>query len=197
MEAGNGTAGPDEPAGAQAPVPSLGQFCLVFARIAVTSFGGGVTAWMMREIVQVRRWMTDEEFLADLAMSQALPGVNVVNLPIWIGYRFHGPVGALTCALAVIVPGAMMLAAVATAFAGLAGFRATGLAFEGAAAAAIGLTLATGLLAARSTARNLFSTLVMGVTFTAVGVLKLPMVPVMLVLAPISIAVAAWERRRA
>ena len=65
----------------------------VFTRIGLTSFGGGMSGWLMREFVQRRRWMDEEEFLAGLGLAQAFPGVNVVNMAIWIGYRLRGNAG--------------------------------------------------------------------------------------------------------
>lgn len=75
--------------------PTAFQLFLIFSRIALTSFGGGLSGWFMREFVQERKWMTEDEFLNGLALSQALPGVNVKNLAIWIGYRLAGRAGAI------------------------------------------------------------------------------------------------------
>ena len=171
--------------------PTLPRLALAFAEIGVTSFGGAVTAWMMRDLVDRRGWITREAFLTDLAMAQALPGINVVNLPIWIGYRLYGGLGAVVCALAVLIPSAAVLAALAALIIPLQRFPQTALAFAGAAAAAIGLLLATGVQAARGQAKRAFPAVVMAVTFVAIGILKLPMLPVMLVLVPVSIALAA------
>ena len=65
--------------------PSCSQLFWVFTRIALTSCGGGVSGWLLREFVQNRKWMTQEEFLNGLSISQALPGVNVKNMAVWIG----------------------------------------------------------------------------------------------------------------
>ncbi|MGP1614013.1 MAG: chromate transporter, partial [Pollutimonas bauzanensis] len=72
------------PAQTSAP-PSLLTMFLAFSRIGITSFGGGLSGWLMREFVRQRRWISEEEFLSGLALSQAFPGINVVNLSIWIG----------------------------------------------------------------------------------------------------------------
>ncbi len=48
--------------------------------------------------------MTEEEFFNGLALSQALPGVNIKNLAIWIGYRMLGRKGAIAGFLGTIVP---------------------------------------------------------------------------------------------
>jgi chromate transporter len=152
---------------------------------------------MMRDLVERRRWLTPEAMLADMAMAQALPGINVVNLPLWIGYRLYGGFGATVCALAVILPSAAVLALLAVLIVPLQRYPQTALAFEGAGAAAVGLLLATGLQAAKGVGRRAIPAAVMAITFAAVGVFKLPMLPVMLVMTPVSIALAIWERRRA
>jgi chromate transporter len=148
----------------------------------------------MRELVNRRGWLTMEAFLADVAMAQALPGVNVVNLPIWIGYRLYGGKGALVCALAAILPAAVVLMLLAALVLPLQRFHQTALAFEGGIAAAIGLLIAAGLQGARSEMRRPQTAGIVVATFLAVGVLKLPMVPVMAVLAPLSILLAAKAR---
>ena len=55
------------------------QLFLIFSRIGLTSFGGGLSGWLLREFVQSRKWLTEEEFFSGLAISQAMPGINVTN----------------------------------------------------------------------------------------------------------------------
>ncbi|MDT8294633.1 chromate transporter, partial [Roseomonas mucosa] len=86
---------PPESAPASPAPPGLREIFLAFAKIGLTSFGGGLSGWMMREFVQNRRWLDEREFLSGLALSQAFPGINTVNLSIWIGYRLRGGRGAL------------------------------------------------------------------------------------------------------
>ena len=90
--------------------PGLLQLFLAFAKIGLTSFGGGLSGWMLREFVQRRRWLDEGEFLSGLALAQAFPGVNVVNLSIWIGYRLGGSAGALVSALGMPLSTSSLLA---------------------------------------------------------------------------------------
>jgi chromate transporter len=173
-----------------APPPTLRALFLAFAKLGATSFGGGLSAWMLQECVRRRRWITEEEFLTGLAMAQALPGVNVVNLPIWIGYRLAGGRGALVSALGVIVPPAILVTLLAAGYGWLQQFGATDLALQGAAAAALGLSLSMGLRAAHRHVRKLAPALVFGVVFVGVGLLRLPMYLVVLGAAPVSIGLA-------
>ena len=55
---------------------------------------GGVLPWARRAIVEDKRWMTAEEFNEAFAVSQFLPGANVVNLAVVFGGRLHGAAGA-------------------------------------------------------------------------------------------------------
>ena len=53
--------------------PSATQLFLIFTRIGLTSFGGGLSGWLFREFVQRHRWLTQDEFLSGLAICQTLP----------------------------------------------------------------------------------------------------------------------------
>ena len=64
-----------------------------FTWLALQGFGG-VVAVVQRELVEKKRWMTNEEFLEDWAVAQVMPGPNVVNLSLMIGDRFFGWRGA-------------------------------------------------------------------------------------------------------
>ena len=58
------------------PPPGLADILGVFARLGMASFGGGLSGWMHREVVQQRRWLTEEGFLAGVALGQVLPGAE-------------------------------------------------------------------------------------------------------------------------
>lgn len=174
--------------------PSLATYTFVVLRIALTSFGGGISGWMMRIVVQERRWMSETEFLSGLALCQVFPGVNVVNLAIWLGYRLHGGIGALVGALTMIIPPALVIIGIAAAFSGLSEFAGVRTALDGVGAAAIGLTGAMGLRAAWRSAAAPAPAIILLLTFAAVGILHWPLVPVVAVLAPVSIALATLGR---
>lgn len=172
------------------PRPTTLRLFLIFCRIGLTSFGGGISGWFMREFVQDRRWMSEEEFLTGLSLSQALPGVNVTNMSIWIGYRLLGPKGAAVGLIGMIVPPAILLVLLATLFASLSRFHLTSLALTGAAAAAIGLSLSMGITAARRVPRKAIPLIVMTATFVAIGIFHWPLFWTVLAAGSISVALA-------
>ncbi len=175
------------------PSFGLGQIFFIFTKIGLSSFGGGLSGWMMREFVQNRGWLTEREFLAGLALAQAFPGVNVVNLAIWLGYRFRGGVGALVAALGMVVPAMFVAIGLVALFDRLAHYPATHVVLAGIAAAAIGLSLQMGVQAARRAATSIVPIAVMVATFLGIFAFRLPLPLVVAVMAPISVA-AAWGR---
>ena len=63
---------------------------------------GGVLPFARRMLVEQRRWMTAEEFNAQLGLCQFLPGPNVVNLAVVVGKRYHGLAGAILAPLGLL-----------------------------------------------------------------------------------------------
>jgi chromate transporter len=181
--------------GSRQPVSLLSLF-LIFLRIGAFSFGGGLTGWVYREVVQQRQWMSETDFLSGLALSQILPGANVTNLAVYVGQKLRGSVGALVALFALLTVPFFVVIGAATIYARIADIGWIRAATDGVAAAAIGLLLLVGWRSARHAGRDITSLAVLIATFLAVGVLHLPLVPVVLCIAPISVA-AAWIRRRA
>ncbi len=179
---------------AKAPAPAtLASIYRVFLEIGLLSFGGGLVSWIHREVVEKRAWLTREEFLSGVALSQILPGVNSTNVSVFIGQRLRGAPGALV-ALAAMLTGpfvATLLAAILYQWLLRApGFSAL---VAGVAAVAIGMLLRFGIEAGKTAARGPLAIAVMAATFVAVGLLRWPMLPVVAVLAPLSVA-ACWPK---
>ncbi|MBR2829850.1 MAG: chromate transporter [Solobacterium sp.] len=79
---------------------------LLFFRMGAVTFGGGYAMLpiLRREIVQKRRWMTEEEIIDYYAVSQGLPGIISVNVGVFIGHKQHKVPGALAAAFGVVSP---------------------------------------------------------------------------------------------
>ena len=167
-------------------VTSLGLF-LIFARIGLTSFGGGLSGWFMRVFVHERHLISEEEFLNGLALSQALPGVNVKNLAIWIGYRLLGWRGAVVGFCGIVFPPAVVIILLGVFFSAIASFPLTHIALAGAAAGAIGLSLSMAITAARRLPRRVFPYLVLVATFAAAAVFRVSMVWTVLIAGALSV----------
>jgi chromate transporter len=167
----------------------------VFAAMGMASFGGGLAGWMHREIVERRRWMSEEGFLTGIALGQVLPGPNSVNLALYIGQQLRGVPGAAMAFLGILGPPFLFILALAVVYGwglGMAGFAVV---LGGVAAAGLANSLTTGLRTARRM-RGAWPWLVAALTFLAIGLLRWPMIPVVAVLIPLSIGLA-WAEGRA
>jgi chromate transporter len=166
---------------------SLHRIFRAFFSIGAFSFGGGLLGWIHRDTVVIRRWLDDEHFLPGVVLSRVLPGSNVANLAIYIGHRLRGLPGACVALLAVIAGPFFLCLALAHVYDRFAGSTLFHAALAGASAGAIGMGLRVGYSGTKRTCRTIASTGVAGLIVVLVGVLRWPMPPVVLVLAPVSI----------
>src|SRR5277367_2698676 len=128
--------------------PPLSSLFRSFVGIGLSSFGGGLTAWVRREVVTRRHWLDDQQFLSGYALSQLVPGATNVNLAVFIGTQLRGTPGALACFVGltalpvtiVLLAGVLYLQAETRAS---AAWLSSALAGMG--AVAIGLNLGTGI----------------------------------------------------
>lgn len=180
-----------------APHPTAPRLFFAFSRIGLTSFGGGLSGWLLREFVHDRHWLSEEEFLNGLAISQALPGINVTNMAIWIGYRLRGRLGAIAGFAGIVLPPAIVIVLIGMLFTVLTRYPLTHLALDGAAAAAIGLSFSMGITAARRLPPGIIPIIVLVATFFVIGILHWPMVWVLLVAGLLSVAIEYAKLARA
>jgi chromate transporter len=161
------------------------------------SFGGGLTAWTRREVVQKRGWLDDKQFLSGYALSQLVPGATNVNLAVFIGTQMRGAFGAIACVFGLTaLPVAIVLLAGMLYFHSQANTGGTWVstALGGMGAVAIGLNLGTGVSLARRNIRGLIPIAITAVVALSIGVLGFPLLRVLLVMLPVSLA-AAWLTR--
>jgi chromate transporter len=204
---GEGAASPQPHGKARAPLGvSLIELFLLFSQLGLSSFGGGVSAWMHRAFVERRGWLGETEFSAALALGRIMPGANVINLAVLIGQRLRGAPGAVAAGLGLLVGPSLAVVALAIVYSRFAATNVLGAVLEGAAAAAVGLLIGMGIQSGKSIVRPSGSSSrraaqsvgaigVLAATFVCIGVLRWPTVPTVLCLAPLSITLAFFARR--
>ncbi len=91
----------------------------VWLKIGLMSFGGpaGQIALMHRTLVDERKWLTEDEFLAALNFCMLLPGPEAMQLATYAGWRLHGVRGGLAAGLLFVIPGAAVVLALAIIYA--------------------------------------------------------------------------------
>ncbi|WP_114287096.1 chromate efflux transporter [Candidatus Halocynthiibacter alkanivorans] len=99
--------------------PSFSEAARVFIRIGLLSFGGPAAqiAVMHRELVDENSWLSEAQFLSALSFCMLLPGPEAMQLTTYAGWRLHGVAGGLFAGLAFVLPGALVMMALATGYA--------------------------------------------------------------------------------
>ena len=84
--------------------PSLLEIFFSFVKVGVMTFGGGYAMLpiLQREVVETRKWVTEEEVLDYYAIGQCLPGIIMVNTMIFIGQKRRGTLGGIAAALGTV-----------------------------------------------------------------------------------------------
>jgi len=175
------------------PNVSIGALFRAFLLVGVSGFGG-VMPFAHRMLVERRRWLTEREFTEALSLSQFLPGPNIVNLSVIVGRRFQGTAGAIVATVGLLLLPLAIVLVLATLFAQFAHVDAVRGACSGVSAAASGLILSVAIKMARPIRRAPPQVAIATVTFAAIAVLRLPLLWVLAVLAPVSIGLA-WRKR--
>jgi chromate transporter len=170
---------------------SLWALFVCFIKVGVTSFGGSTQAWIYRSVVEERQWLTETDFLAGVTIAQILPGANPVNLSLYVGQRLRGWLGGVVATLGMVGPAICIVLIAGALYARFAHFPLTHSLLIGIGTVGLGATLAAGAKVARQIERKP-AVIVIGLgTFVGVGIMHWSMVPVVLVLAPLSVFLAA------
>jgi chromate transporter len=180
---------------ASPPVPTHAELFFAFFKITLSGFGGTLP-WTRRMFVEEKRWLTAQEFNDVYALCQFLPGPNIVNLTSVFGSRMRGPTGAMAAWSGfLLVPFCVMLAA-AVLYDRYGDVEAVRRVLSGIAPAAAGLIIATVAKMAAPMFRGFGpAPFIVIATAVAIGLMRWPLVWVMLVLVPVSIGLAWWVRR--
>ena len=177
---------------------SLRELFFAFNWLALQGFGG-VLPVTQRELVERRRWLTQEQFVEMLAVSQVLPGPNVVNLALIFGDRAFGTRGAFAALAGMLLAPMVIVLALAALYGQFAQVPAVTGALRGMGAVAGGLVIATGLKLLRTFKRNPMgvpiSVALAATILLATAWLRLPLVWMVLGLGGAAIVIA-WSRLR-
>lgn len=90
----------------------------VFFKIGLFTIGGGYAMLpiIQKEVVETKGWMTDEEFLDAISLTNSLPGPLATNSATFVGYRVAKAPGSLAAVLGAAAPSVIIILLIALVF---------------------------------------------------------------------------------
>lgn len=178
--------------------PTLPELALAFAKMSLMGFGG-VLVWARRAIVEKHKWMTAEQFNETFALCHFLPGPNIVNLSVVFGARFRGIPGAIAAFVGLVLPPVIIVTGLAFLYARYGEMPALQRTLAGVVCATVGMFFATVIKMSQPLVqrRTLLPITIIVLVFLAIGVLRWPLQPVLLVAIPASLVLTFMTRRGA
>lgn len=176
--------------------PGLAKLFFAFAQMSLLGFGG-VLLWARRDIVERRRWLSPEAFNEIFALSQFLPGPNIVNLAMVFGSRVRGVPGGIVSFLGLLIFPAIIVVMIAAVYSQYRDIEPAQRALSGVVTVASGLLLGMTIKMIEPLAkrRSPLPFVIIAAVFLALGIMRWPLTWVVLTAVPASIAVTVVARR--
>lgn len=174
--------------------PSLAELFYAFLHMGLTGFGG-VLPHSRRILVEKKRWLTGDEFTEILSLCHFLPGGNIINMSIAVGQRFYGAAGSLAAFVGLMMGPLAIAIGLAVIYETHKADPLVERAFAGLAAAAAGMLISTALNIAWPLRIRPVAIGIMAICILAIAIFRLPLVAVILVIAPLGIFMT-WRSAR-
>ena len=154
-----------------------------FCRIGGLTFGGGYAMLpiIQKEIVEEKKWATEEEVLDYYAVGQCTPGIIAVNTATFIGYKVHGIIGAIVATLGVVFPSLIIITIIAALLKNFANYSIVQHAFSGIRVVVIALIVSAILKLATTSIKNSTTLIIAIIAFILVAFVNLS--PIYIVIA--------------
>ena len=169
----------------------LFRFFLVFFKIGAFTFGGGLAMLPLieREIVDNNGWMTREEFIDAIAITQCMPGVIAVNTAIYLGYNLFGFWGTIFGALGAVLPSFVVMVLAAEFFMAFKDYPVVGAIFMGIRPAIAVLIFSAAVRLGKVVDKTAYNIIIAAVSMISISLLGIHPIAVIIATALIGITV--------
>ena len=169
-----------------------------FCKIGGLTFGGGyaMLPMLQKEVVEEKKWATEEELLDYYAVGQATPGIIAVNTATFVGYKEKGVLGAAFATFGVVFPSLVIIMAIAGFIDNFSDLEVVQYAFSGI-RIAVGVLILNALIKLmKGSVKNILGVILFVATFIASSFLNISVVYIIIAAALIGIISDYVERKR-
>lgn len=175
--------------------PDCRALFLGFMKLGLMGFGG-VLPLAHRLIVEDQKWLTAEKFTDLLGVCQILPGGNIVNMAVAIGYDFAGIKGAISAVVGLMLAPTVIVISLYQIYVNFQEIVFVRHMIQGLAAAAAGLLFATGFKMLKPIMKSKLTYFTIFLTVIFMLLVKLPLAFTLLILVTVNMVVLAFKQRR-
>ena len=177
---------------------SLWNIFLVFMKIGAFTIGGGYAMIpIIKDELDKRHWIDEDELPDIIALAQSAPGILAVNVSIFTGYKIRGVKGSIAATIGSVLPSFLIILAIAMAF---SNFRDNPLViriFKGIRPVVVSLIAAPMISMARKSNSTWWAWLISGLSLVAVAFLRISPIYIIMVLIVLAVTFTMMKERKA
>lgn len=151
---------------------------------------------IQREVVEKNKWISEEDFLDVLAISQSAPGILAVNISIFLGYRLRGTRGSIVATLGSALPSFLIILLIAMFFAGYQDNPTVVSIFKGIRPVVVSLIAVPMINMAKKAKLNIYTGMLAAATALLIVFLNVSPLYILLVTGVIFTTVTTWRKRK-
>ena len=169
-----------------------------FAKIGTFTIGGGLAMMpmMQAELIEKRKWITDEELIDYYAVGQSTPGIVAVNVATFVGYKQMGIIGGIFATLGMVSPSLVIIMILASLINSINDFPIIQKALKGINVAVAALLTSTIINFMKKTIKKFTNAIFMMISFLLVFVFKLPSFWIILFALLIGVVLTYKEKKK-
>ena len=160
--------------------PTILELVILFAQVGMSAFGGQVPVHLWNQLVG-SNWLSEQEYLEAVNWSQCVPGCNG-----YLGWYFSRASGSFLATVALLIPGAVGLILVSTVLTTLPQQHLIQSVLSCVTATVVGILFGMTWKLARSSLTQAPKLLVAAITLMLVGFLRIPILPVLVIMGGLS-----------
>lgn len=171
---------------------------ITFLKIGAFTFGGGyaMIPIIQREIVENRKWLSDDDILEIIAVSESTPGPIAINSATFVGYKISGFFGAFFSTFAVVLPSFVIICIISYLLNEFSSIKAVSYAFFGIRAAVLALLLRALWLMYKKCKRDLASYFIIAVSFILAAFFDIKLIFIIIICAVLGLISSFFAARR-
>ena len=179
-------------------IKDLWALVVSFFKIGIMTFGGGyaMLPMLQRELVENKKWVTEEEILNYFAIGQCTPGVIAVNTATFVGYKIRKIPGAIFATVGVVLPSVIIITVIAAILSNFAHIPVVQHAFAGIRIAVSALIVASVIKLVKSNIKNIPQLIIAIAAFILVAVLGQNPVIAVIGAAIAGLCLGKWGERK-